>query len=129
MKILKQTPIHTVEEIEPLLAFWTAHLGFQKVAEVPHDGRLGFAMLERDGATVMLQSAASVAADLGPDTPLRAGSVCLYIDVDDIEEAVALVRRAGAPVLCGPRETSYGAREIFVVAPGELVIGFAEHHR
>lgn len=127
MKILKQTPIHTVTAIEPLLPFWTANLGYEQVAAVPSDGPLAFAMLERDGAAVMLQTAASVATDLGPDTPLQAGSVCLYVDVDDIEEAIDLVRQSGVPILCGPRDTFHGAREIFFVAPGGMVVGFAEH--
>ncbi len=31
------------------LAFWTDRLGFAVIAEVPHEDRLGFAMLQRDG--------------------------------------------------------------------------------
>jgi hypothetical protein len=131
MKIKKQTPILSVEAIEPLLPFWIGKLGYAQLAEVPHEGRLGFVMLERDGQTIMLQTEASIVADLGAGTVpgLRAGSVFLYIDVDRIDDAVQLVRASGAKVICGPRETSYRAKELFAVAPGGVVVGFAEHHR
>ena len=41
------TPILVVDEIEPCIPFWTERLGFQKTTEVPHEGELGFVILER----------------------------------------------------------------------------------
>ena len=51
-----------------------------------------------------------------------------YIDVDSVEEAQALVAKTGARILVGPRTTSYGAKEIWVMTPGGFVTGYAEHH-
>jgi uncharacterized glyoxalase superfamily protein PhnB len=129
MRILKQTPILVVDAIEPLLPFWTDTLGYQKLADVAHEGRLGFVMLERDGNMLMLQTEASIVADLTPSTKtgMKTGATLLYLDVDSIDEAVALVRKSGATIIAGPRETSYGAKEIWAVAPGGFVTGFAEH--
>jgi hypothetical protein len=131
MKIKQQTPILIVDAIEPVLSFWTELCGYEKVAEVAHEGKLGFVMLQHDGNTLMLQTEASVRADLGAKTPngLKAGSVCLYIDVDHVKDAVALVEKAKAAVVAGPRTAPYGAKEIFAVAPGGFVVGFAEHDR
>ncbi|MEE8138747.1 MAG: hypothetical protein V3T81_07765, partial [Thermoanaerobaculia bacterium] len=37
------------DEAEPCHASWTDRLGFTVIAEVAHEDRLGFAMLQRDG--------------------------------------------------------------------------------
>ena len=122
MKIDKLTPILVVDAIEPALAFWTGALGYEKVVEVPHEGRLGFVLLQKDGHEVMLQTKASIAADL----PAMAGTPCaLYADVKSIQAAQKAVGEH-ATVIAGPRETFYGAREVWVRDPAGNVIGFAE---
>ena len=35
-----------VKEIEPCLPFWTDRLGFEVTVTVPHEDRVGFAMLK-----------------------------------------------------------------------------------
>jgi len=126
MSIKQITPIMVVREIEPCLGFWQK-LGFACVAEVPHGERLGFAILVKDGRQVMFQSVASVGDDLKLKTPLAAGDVVQYIDVDSLDAVIADLQGTGAEVLLGPRRTSYGAREIWVELPGGFVAGFAEH--
>lgn len=120
----KLTPILYVESIEPVLPFWTDRLGFQVTGEVPEGDRLGFVMMERDGVEVMIQTRASVEADVPnlADTPM--GGTILFIEVQDLD---ALVDRLGdAEVLVPRRTTFYGADEIFVREPGGNIIGFAE---
>ena len=53
-----------VESIEACLPFWVDRLGFEKSVEVPHEGALGFVILKRAGAELMLQTRASLAADV-----------------------------------------------------------------
>ena len=53
---MKITPILIVDEIEPSLNFWVAKLGFEKTVEVPEGDKLGFVILQKEGAEVMLQS-------------------------------------------------------------------------
>ena len=60
----KLTPILFVDAIEPCLPFWTERLGFTKATEVPHDGRLGFVILVKDGLELMYQTWDSAAADV-----------------------------------------------------------------
>ena len=50
------TPVLLVERIEPALPFWRDRLGFEVLAEVPHEDAIGFVMLGRDGLMVMYQT-------------------------------------------------------------------------
>jgi uncharacterized glyoxalase superfamily protein PhnB len=118
--IKRVTPIHVVESIEPALAFWEA-LGFAKIVEVPHGERLGFVLLARGEAHVMLQTRESVAADV----PAMAGTgAALYVDVASLDAAIEAAR--GLEVLVPRRTTFYGADEIWVRDPAGVVVGFAE---
>ena len=56
MPVKKLTPILLVEKIEPVLPFWTQHLGFIKTVEVPDGGKLAFVILQQGSAEVMYQS-------------------------------------------------------------------------
>lgn len=126
MSMKKLTPILVVEEIEPVLPFWTERLGFEKTVEVPHDDRIGFVILQKDGLEVMYQSRASVAADVPAvldGGPLR-GAGALFIEVDDID-AVERALEGITPVV-PRRKTFYGATEIFVRDPAGNLVGFAE---
>lgn len=123
MKLTKLTPILVVDAIEPCLEFWHGRLGFQKVVEVPHDDRLGFVLLAKDGLEVMLQSRASVEADL-PKMAGRFPDFVLYMDVDSLDDAKRAIEGV-APVV-PERETFYGTREIYVSEPGGFLVGFAQ---
>ncbi|WP_394844239.1 hypothetical protein LZC95_45200 [Pendulispora brunnea] len=113
-----------VKEIEPCLEFWVTRLGFEKVTEVPEGKGLGFVILKKGNAELMLQSFASVAKDVEPiaaDTYRSA----LYITVDDLKP----IRKAlkGVPLVVPERRTFYGADEIIVRDPAGNVISFAHH--
>lgn len=121
---MKITPILIVDEIEPSLDFWVSKLGFAKTVEVPEGDKLGFVILQKDGAEVMFQTRASVKKDAGPaaDAVLAAGSN-LYIEVENFGDALDRVK--GADVVVPERITFYGMREIWVREPGKNVLGFA----
>lgn len=119
----KLTPILTVESIEPSLPFWVDALGFTKTVEVPHEGALGFAILERDGYEVMLQSVASMQADVPAVAPPAGGSI-LFLEIEDLSAIEAAV--AAFELLVPRRKTFYGAEEVFVREPGGNVVGFAQ---
>jgi len=116
-------PAPRVEEIEPSLPFWVDALGFTKTVEVPHEDALGFVILEKDGYEVMMQTTASMKADV-PATVQPAGGSVLFLEIENlsaIEEAVA-----DYELLVSRRKTFYGAEEIFVREPGGNVVGFAQ---
>lgn len=121
---MKITSVLYVDAIEPGLDFWVERMGFEKTVEVPHENTIGFVILVKDGAEVMLQTWDSVKADdprflEGP----KGRSSGLFIEVDDWEDTKR--RLAGADVVVPERTTFYGMREIFVRAPGGHLVGFA----
>ena len=126
----KVTPIMVVPEIEPCLPFWTEKLGFEVTATVPHEDKIGFAMLQKGGVELMYQTRASVDADLGASGAPRglakelAGSTTsLFIEVDRLDDVIAAL--GDAEVLVPRRQTFYGMDEIFVRPPCGTVVGFA----
>ena len=118
----KLTPILIVDDVEACLPFWTERLAFEKTTEVPYEGRLGFAILNRDGIEVMYQSKASVAADL-PQLAGHGRRGVLYLEVENIEEIES--KMAGIEPAIPMRQTSYGAAEIGFADPAGNVIIFA----
>ena len=119
----KLTPILQVERIEPSLPFWRS-LGFTVAAEVPHEGALGFVILQRDGLELMIQTIASMKSDDARLAPERATPTYLFVEVADLD--AVRQRLVDAELLLGPRDTFYGMREIFVREPGGNVIGLAQ---
>jgi hypothetical protein len=129
MSMKKITPLITVDAIEPCLAFWTA-LGFEVTAEVPHEDKVGFAMLGVDDLEIMYQSRASILADLGESgapegmaDEMANSTVSLFIEVDSIDDVMESLEEH--EVLVPRRQTFYGMDEIFVRAPCGTVVGFA----
>lgn len=119
---MKITAVLIVEEIEKSLPFWLDRMGFEKTVEVPEGDRLGFVILVRDGAELMLQSVESVRKDAPQFVPKSSGTA-LFIEVDDFEDVRK--RLAGYPVALEERVTFYGMREIGVFEPGGHTVVFA----
>ena len=111
-----------VPSIEACLPFYVERLGFTQTVDVPHDGKLGFVILKHGELELMLQSCASVEADIAGLEPdgFRAA---LSIEVDQL----APIRKAlqGWPLVVPERTTFYGAREIIVRDPAGNVVCFA----
>lgn len=116
------TPVLLVDEIEPCVPFWEA-LGFDKTADVMHEGRLGFVILEKSGLEIMYQTRASVAADLPALADAPGGGTYLFLEVMDIDQTIEAVE--GAPIVFPRRKTFYGMEEIGVREPGGNAITFA----
>ena len=121
---MKITPVLIVEEIEKSLAFWIDRIGFVKTVEVPEGDRLGFAILVRDGAELMLQMVESVRKDAPQFAPKDgSGSVGIFIEVEDFDDV--LRRLQGYAIAMPERVTFYGMREIGVFEPGGHTVVFA----
>jgi uncharacterized glyoxalase superfamily protein PhnB len=110
-----------VDSIEDALPFYE-NLGFTKKVEVPHEGKLGFVILELGTAELMMQSRASIAADIA-GLEKDAYRTMLYVHV----ETLAPIRKALAKVdqVVPERTTFYGAREIIVRDGAGNVLAFA----
>lgn len=127
MRMQKLTPVLMVDAIEPTLPFWVDRLGFKKTVEVPHEGRLGFVILERDEVQIMYQTRDSVASDVPPLAASPQRGTFLYIEVQDLD---AIAKALDDVALVVPRrKTFYGAYELIVREPGGNVVTFAEHEK
>ena len=123
--VQKITTVLAVENVQPSLDFWTQRLGFECTVTVPHEDTTGFALLVKDGVEVMLQSVASILADLGASSgEINGRSAALFIEVADL----GAVERAmdGYPIEMQRRTTFYGMHEIGVREPGGHFIVFAQ---
>jgi catechol 2,3-dioxygenase-like lactoylglutathione lyase family enzyme len=115
-----------VPSIEDCLPFYVDRLGFTKGDEVPHEGALGFVILKRDTAELMLQSCASLAGDVAGIDP--AGfRTALYIRVDQLAPFRAAL--AGWPLAVPERTTFYGARELIMRDPAGNVVVVASFEK
>lgn len=121
----KLTPVLCVEAIEPCLSFWVERLGYEVTIQVPEGDRLGFAALAQGPTEVMLQTHASVRADVQALADEAQRSVAfLFLEVEDIDAVAAAM--AGVEPLVPRRETFYGATEIGYREPGGNIVVFAQ---
>jgi uncharacterized glyoxalase superfamily protein PhnB len=125
MSVKKLTPVLFVEKIEPVLPFWTQHLGFIKTVEVPEGSHLGFVILQQGTVEVMYQSYSSVDKDMPAISPdVRKGPSFLYIEVENLDALKTALR--STDVYMPERTTFYGAREIGVRDPAGHFLTFAQ---
>lgn len=120
---MKLTPVLIVDEIERSLPFWQEKLGFERTVSVPDKGPLDFAILERRGAEVMLQTRVSLRQDMPALVSENSSGAFLFLEVDDFEDI--LRRIEGCEIIVPERVTFYGMREIGVREPGGHCIVFA----
>ncbi len=114
-----------VEEIENSLPFWVDRMGFVQTVAVPDGDRLGFVILAKDGAELMLQTVESILKDEPAFAPgcTDCPSTGLFIEVDNFADV--LKRLVGYPITMADRTTFYGMREIGVKAPSGHPVVFA----
>ena len=121
---MKITPVLIVNEIEKSIPFWVNRLGFEKIVEVPEGDKLGFVILTRQGAELMLQTTASVEKDTPQFAPAsQTNRAALFVEVDDFEDILKQLR--GYPIAMPERIAFYGMREIGVFDPNDHVVVFA----
>jgi len=124
-EVKKITSILFAEELEPCIKFWTERMGFRTTVEVPEGNKTGFAIVEKDGVELMYQSFASAAKeDAATGEAVRKGPSFLYIEVADLDAALAATR--GAEVVMPERTTFYRAREFGVKDPAGHYVIFAQ---
>jgi uncharacterized glyoxalase superfamily protein PhnB len=123
-------PVLIVERVAPTRDFFRDRLGFAQTAVVADGDELGFAMLEKDGVTVMIQSHASLLDDVGHDaaravneTISGRGAVGVYLSVSDVDLVIPAI--ADTDVIVPLRKTFYGMHEITVREPGGHAVTFA----
>jgi len=122
-QLLSLGPIVRCEDVAATQEFYTERLRFEELeCEPGEQPRSGEAVtLVRDGATVVLQSLASLREDL-PEVTLRPGPAILLLEVTNLNAELVTLGDALRIVVPERRLTS-GARQVVIEDPaGSLVI-------
>ena len=131
------TPNLMTDSINDSIAFYRDHLGFSFVVGVPFDSEtmhtgnpdatpLQWAMIEHEGANLMLQARDSLAHDYAPLGQASIGaSATLYLEVGDLD---ALLERVGnqVEIVLPERVTFYGMRELWIRDNNGYLLTLAE---
>ncbi|MBZ5494217.1 MAG: VOC family protein [Acidobacteriia bacterium] len=124
-EVKKITPILFAQELEPSIKFWTEKIGFQKTIEVPEGNKIGFVILGKNGLELMYQSFASVEkGNAATGAAARRGPTFLYIEVADIDAALAAIK--GAEIVMPMRTTFYHSKEFGIKDPVGHYLIFAQ---
>jgi uncharacterized glyoxalase superfamily protein PhnB len=131
------TPNLMTENVNETIQFYCDRLGFQfqmglplntekPVREFSADIPLQFAMINRNGTMLMLQSRASLAKDCErfSNVPVAA-SATFYLEMDDLESVMAKLDDDVQTVV-PERTTFYGMRELWILDNNGYVITLAQ---
>jgi lactoylglutathione lyase len=125
--VKRLTPNLYTDDVESSVKFWVERMGFEKTVEVPEEGGLAFAALQKENIELMYGSYASLEKEPGVSGSYRRGTGFLFIEVDDLEAVLAAMQ--GAPMVSGVHRTFYGATEFTVKDPAGHLITFAHFDR
>ncbi|MEM1451248.1 MAG: alpha/beta fold hydrolase [Planctomycetota bacterium] len=117
------SPIVYADDVGAVRDFYVERLGFAEVDRRPVDATVApdFVALERDGASLMVQSSATLRSDF-PDVAIEPRETVLFLRVSDLE--VERVRLGDDLRVAVPERTlSSGSRQLVVVDPaGSFVV-------
>ena len=124
MKIKRAAPVLFVDSVESTRDFFT-RAGFNVAVEIPDGKSSGFAILERDGVQVMVESK----DNSNEPAPIRAKSresanSHVFIEVDDLDALVSALGRA--EIIVERHKTFYNSDELTYQEPGGHLVTFAQ---
>ena len=100
-----------VPDQDQALRFYVGVLGFSVIEDRPIDGKR-WVRIKAGPSGLVLRRASDddQRARIGNQT---GGSVFLFLETDDFDDALARVRAAGVEIVNGPREEPYGRVVVF----------------
>ena len=116
-----------VEDVDASVSFYQSILGFTLVDSVSaQNGGLQFAIVSRDGLTLMFQSRENLIEEYpNLDTQAVTPSCTLYIIVDEFDECYRILREKHV-IIADVHETFYGAKEFAIMDNTGYVLTFTE---
>ncbi|MEI9919195.1 MAG: VOC family protein [Bacteroidota bacterium] len=126
MKLESLSPNLIADSVNASVDFYTKNLGFTLAASVPETGTYDWAMIQRDGVTLMFQSLKSLQEDM-PSLKLdKKGSLgTFFIKMNGIEELYNSVK-GKLDIALEWRVTFYGMKEFGIKDPDGYYMVFAE---
>lgn len=124
MTIKRLTPNLYTGDVAGCAKFWVDRLGFEKTVEVPEEGGVAFAALQKGNIEIMYGSYGSLERENLPAGTFRQGTSFLFIEVDDLN--AVLKAMDGVPKVLDVHRTFYGATEFSVKDPAGHLVTFAQ---
>jgi catechol 2,3-dioxygenase-like lactoylglutathione lyase family enzyme len=115
MKVKRIVSNIATPDVRKAAAFYEDVLGLETLMD------LGW--IRTHGATSRMEVQVSVMSEGGSGTPVPD----LSIEVDDIDEALARIKRARIPVEYGPTSEPWGVRRFYVRDPFGKLINILQH--
>jgi uncharacterized glyoxalase superfamily protein PhnB len=118
-----------VKNVNETVEFYQTKLGFDLVMAMPESGSYDWAMMKRDGVTVMFQTFQSLlqeykdAKEDGENVP-----VAFYVELDDVHTFYEEIASA-VDIYIDMHRTFYGAKEFAVKDNNGYLLVFAEHEK
>jgi uncharacterized glyoxalase superfamily protein PhnB len=110
-RFLSLSPNLLTDDMSATVGFYQEVLGFNLISKVPDEAPYGWAMFERDGITVMVQSRESLGEDMGLfKEDSIGGSLVFFCKVTNLD-AWWNDLQGDAAIFMLPRTTFYGMRE------------------
>jgi hypothetical protein len=123
MKIKRATPVLFVERVEPTRDFFK-RAGFEATVEVPGGSGVGFAILEKDGVQLMVETRGNEnEAPMIQKLTRQSQRAAVFVEVDDLDAVIAAL--AGAKVIAERHGTFYKSEELTYEEPGGSLVTFA----
>ena len=123
MKISRATPVLFVDRVEPTRDFFK-RVGFEVLAEVPAGKGVGFALLQKDGVQVMVETRGNENEPPVIQAVTRESRrAAVFVEVDDLDAVIGAL--AGSQVLVERHTTFYKSDELTYEEPGGNLVTFA----
>jgi hypothetical protein len=127
MKVKRVTAVLFADRVEPTADFFK-RVGFAASIEIKEGNGLGFALLERDGMQLMVETRDNERESAALRALTRQSrSALVFLEVDDLDAVIDAMR--GIAPLVDRHSTFYGADEITYTEPGGNLVTFAQFTR
>jgi lactoylglutathione lyase len=111
MQIKKLTPNLVVRNVEDSLKFYLEILELEKAITVPEQSPYVFASVSDGAIEIFFNDQKIVAAEYPKLAATIGASLTLYMEVDNLQEVLDRVRKAGAKISMPVTDQFYGMRE------------------
>jgi lactoylglutathione lyase len=101
MQIKKLTPNLVVHNVEASLKFYHEILGLEKTISVPEQSPYVFASVSNGAVEIFFNDQKTVAAEYPKLTATIGASLTLYMEVDNLQEVLDRVQKAGENLHAG----------------------------
>ena len=126
MKAAKLTPNLIVRDVAVSLNFYRDVLGFERAFSVPDNPPYVFAAAHSGNVEIFFNDQKAAAEEYPSLAAKIGGSFTLYIEVDNLQDALASVNKHGAKISMPPRDQFYGMREFAFDDPDGYTITIAQ---